>query len=282
MRSAVSLVILGLVAGCGQITLAPDDMGVVVDDMAAFRGDLAGSDGPAGPITPAIRVATDYVGFPTKLDATASTDAKSRTLSYLWHFTSVPAGSNVGDSCAPANGFATCLSDPTVAMPTFEPDVGGSYGITLTVKAGMDVARRCPRASTIPTDAVFVSYGHTSNVTDTAIFGAAHRRHRPQRRRPGRRHGDGGLLTNDNSTGRSWSSPGSTPACVRSQCLPRRHRRAQQLLLPQPRLLRRRHQRLLVRRQRHQRLHRQSGGAHRRSERPAHLPARVPALLARR
>jgi len=60
------------------------------------------------------------------LDGSASSDANSDPLTYIWAFTSKPAGSNA------------TLSSTTAAKPTFTPDVTGSYVLNLVVNDGKE------------------------------------------------------------------------------------------------------------------------------------------------
>ena len=60
------------------------------------------------------------------LDGSASADANSDSLSYLWAIDTVPGGSGV-----------SALSSTTEVKPTFTPDVDGSYVFSLTVSDGM-------------------------------------------------------------------------------------------------------------------------------------------------
>lgn len=65
------------------------------------------------------------------LTGAASTDANGDALTYLWSFTSIPAGS------------AATLSSTTAESPTFTPDVDGDYVAQLIVNDG--------QASSVPT-----------------------------------------------------------------------------------------------------------------------------------
>jgi len=64
------------------------------------------------------------VGQTVTLDGTASTDVDGDPLTYLWSFTSRPAGS------------AAVLSDPAAARPTFAVDRPGNYVVQLIVNDG--------------------------------------------------------------------------------------------------------------------------------------------------
>jgi hypothetical protein len=157
-----------LLCGCGKITLAPDDAGGVVDlagGDAAFV-DLAvdGGDGGARPPTVAIAATPDLVGFVTQLDGSGSTDPLGRTLTYAWHFTSVPTGSAVADAS---------LSSPTDPKPTFEPDRGGAYVVQLTVRAPDGSTVSDSKMFTVPTVPLFFSeatFTTASTLTDVAVI----------------------------------------------------------------------------------------------------------------
>ncbi len=60
------------------------------------------------------------------LDGSASTDANSDPLTYLWTLSSKPAGS------------VAVLSSSTLVKPTFTADIAGSYGASLVVNDGKD------------------------------------------------------------------------------------------------------------------------------------------------
>ncbi len=59
------------------------------------------------------------------LDGSASSDVNSDTLTYSWSFVSTPVESSV------------TLSDPTIANPTFTPDLLGNYVLQLVVNDGL-------------------------------------------------------------------------------------------------------------------------------------------------
>jgi hypothetical protein len=67
---------------------------------------------------------TAFIGNIITLNGSASTDADSDPLTYLWTLVSAPTGS-----------LAT-LVDPTSVMPTFVADVAGQYRVTLVVNDG--------------------------------------------------------------------------------------------------------------------------------------------------
>jgi hypothetical protein len=64
------------------------------------------------------------VGATVQLDGTGSWDANLDPLTYQWSITSQPAGSYAA------------LSDATAPAPTFVPDLGGTYTVTLVVNDG--------------------------------------------------------------------------------------------------------------------------------------------------
>ena len=61
------------------------------------------------------------------LDGSDSYDPEGWTITFLWTFTGVPAGSSMTD---------TSLSDKASAKPTFTPDAAGIYTLNLTVSDG--------------------------------------------------------------------------------------------------------------------------------------------------
>ncbi len=96
-------------------------------------------------------------GQTVTLNGTGSTDIDGDVLTYAWIFTARPAGS------------AATLANPTSAMPTFVPDVPGTYTAQLTVDDGRGgsnsdsvninttQANRPPTANAGPDQAVIVS-----------------------------------------------------------------------------------------------------------------------------
>jgi len=71
-------------------------------------------------------------GLQLTLDGTASSDEDGAPLSYEWSFTSIPAGSSV------------TLIDASTSMPTFTPDVDGSYVAELVVNDGLTNSAPAP------------------------------------------------------------------------------------------------------------------------------------------
>lgn len=78
----------------------------------------------APPVASAGPDAAVAVGAPAALDGTASFDPDGDPIAYLWTVTAAPAGA------------AAQPSDPAAASPTFTPDVGGTYTLSLTVNDG--------------------------------------------------------------------------------------------------------------------------------------------------
>jgi hypothetical protein len=68
------------------------------------------------------------VGQAVTLDGTASSDPDENALAYRWHFTAVPARSQVTDAS---------LIDGAGATPSFVPDAEGTYVLTLVVNDGI-------------------------------------------------------------------------------------------------------------------------------------------------
>lgn len=64
-------------------------------------------------------------GSMVTLNGSGSTDSDGDTLTYIWQFSSVPAGSTA------------VLSDATLVNPTFTADVEGSYSVNLIVSDGL-------------------------------------------------------------------------------------------------------------------------------------------------
>lgn len=64
-------------------------------------------------------------GAVAQLDGSASSDPAGRTLTYDWSFTAVPPGSTAA------------LNDPSIAKPSFTPDVAGTYDVQLVVSNGV-------------------------------------------------------------------------------------------------------------------------------------------------
>jgi MYXO-CTERM domain-containing protein len=102
----------------------------------------------------------DLVGFSSAVDGSASTDPAGRTLTYQWHFSSVPQGSALTDA-AFASGSA--------AMTTFDPDVGGEYGVTLILTTPDGAINQLTKPVLVPTAPIFYSAGDSdANATTLA------------------------------------------------------------------------------------------------------------------
>ena len=103
---------LALVVNDGTQDSTPDE--VTVTASAANSPPVANA-GPDQNVT---------VGDTVSLDGSASSDADSDPLTYLWSLSSLPAGSQAS------------LSDPSAVDPTFTADVEGTYTATLVVNDG--------------------------------------------------------------------------------------------------------------------------------------------------
>ena len=93
--------------------------------LAFFLNACGGSDNTA-PIADAGSDQTSnvLVGDVVVLDGSASSDADGDVLSYSWSLISAPGGSTAA------------LSDPTVANPSFNADLAGTYAVQLVVNDG--------------------------------------------------------------------------------------------------------------------------------------------------
>jgi subtilase family serine protease len=69
-----------------------------------------------------------FVGQPVLLNGTASSDPDGDTLTFTWHFTSVPATSQLTDGS---------LANATTPNPSFIPDTEGIYVLSLVVNDGL-------------------------------------------------------------------------------------------------------------------------------------------------
>jgi hypothetical protein len=107
--------VVRLVVNDGTVDSSPDTVTI---------NATTGNSAPVANAGPDQNVST---GELVTLDGSASSDADGDTLTYLWNFVSVPAGSSVN---------STSLSDLTVANPTFTPDVDGAYVVQLVVNDG--------------------------------------------------------------------------------------------------------------------------------------------------
>jgi hypothetical protein len=126
----------------------------------AVAGCKSAAPGGAGLPKPVIDAKPDLVGFTTSLDGSASKDPAGRALSYKWRFAGVPQGSKVNDGS---------LSAATSAQTTFEPDLGGTYTITLRVQAGDDV-NEVTKAVEVPTWPVYFSDGNITPAGTSQSF----------------------------------------------------------------------------------------------------------------
>jgi hypothetical protein len=123
---------------------------VCVAAVALCSGCAQPSGGVSPDFTAAFVASVDLVGFPTRLDASPSTDAAGLPLSFAWHFASTPPGSHVAD---PA------LSSTSGAQVVFEPDLGGDYVVELTVSVPDGRYDRSSQTVTIPTAPIFYYEG---------------------------------------------------------------------------------------------------------------------------
>ena len=129
---------------------------------APVAPDLGVPDG--GALTPTAKIAAtpDLVGFVTRLDGSGSRDPAGRALTYAWHFAAVPAGSQVVDAS---------LSTASGPTPTFKPNRGGDYGVTLTVTTPDGVTGSAAATVTVPTLPLFYYRGSFGAESDTFSVG---------------------------------------------------------------------------------------------------------------
>lgn len=106
---------------------------IVAFILAALMTMIIGCGGGGGTTAPPNNTApvanagisqTISKGTPVILDGSGSSDANGDTLTYIWAFTSKPAGS-----------IAT-LSNASIAKPTFTPDVVGAYVLSCVANDG--------------------------------------------------------------------------------------------------------------------------------------------------
>jgi MYXO-CTERM domain-containing protein len=117
--------------------------------------------GPGLP-QPMIAAMPDLVGFASTVDGSGSTDPSGRSLTYLWHLSSVPQGSALTDAA---------FADPSAAMTTFEPDVGGAYGVTLAVSTADGSVNQLTKSVVVPTAPIFYATGDGD--ANSTSFGAS-------------------------------------------------------------------------------------------------------------
>lgn len=126
----------------------------------AASGCKSITQGGSGLPQPKITATPDLVGFTSALDGSGSTDPAGRTLSFGWRFESVPQGSKVTNAS---------LSAASAAQTTFEPDLGGTYTVTLRVQAGDDV-NEVTKDVVVPTWPVYFSDGNITTSGTTQSF----------------------------------------------------------------------------------------------------------------
>jgi hypothetical protein len=115
---------LRLVVNDGTVDSAPDFVDVTTENSAPTAN--------AGPDQ------SSSVGSTVTLNGSGSTDVDGDALTYVWSFSSVPAGS------------AATLSNPTSITPTFVIDVAGLYVVQLIVNDG--IGPSAPDTVTITTE----------------------------------------------------------------------------------------------------------------------------------
>ena len=101
---------ISLVVGDGRVNSSPDTVIVV-----AVNNPPVANAGNHRNIT---------IGKSVQLNGSGSSDPNGDALTYLWTFTSRPSGSNAA------------LNVANTVNPTFTPDLGGTYGISLVVNDG--------------------------------------------------------------------------------------------------------------------------------------------------
>jgi hypothetical protein len=116
--------------------------------------DLAASSKP----TAHFSATPDVVGFVSRLDGSGSSDPQNRTLTYLWHFVAVPPGSKLDDTAFSGG--------PT---PTFDPDLGGTYTVQLTVTAPDSSSDSITSDVVVPTLPVFYREGVLGATSSFAV-----------------------------------------------------------------------------------------------------------------
>ncbi|MDB4965697.1 MAG: hypothetical protein JWN44_1386 [Myxococcales bacterium] len=100
--------------------------------------------GPGLP-RPTFTATADYVGLPTALDGSASSDPAGRALTYAWHFVSVPTGSVVTDASFDNAGAATAK---------FVGDRGGTYRVSLVATTSDGAVNAITQDVVVPTVAL--------------------------------------------------------------------------------------------------------------------------------
>ena len=95
-------------------------------DSAADRVTVTVAAANSAPVASAGRDQNVSPGSLVSLDGSASTDADGDNLSYRWQFITWPA-----------NSLGARLDDSSSVMPTFTPDINGTYILQLSVNDGM-------------------------------------------------------------------------------------------------------------------------------------------------
>ena len=152
-------VLIGFTAESEDIHLAEIDIWIEGQDEPASSNLLigivpTGTRSGAAPTAEAGANQSILLGDTATLDGSGSSDPENDSLSYLWTFQTIAAGSGLG------NGD---ISDSTTSSPSFEPDVAGTYRVRMVISDGTSTAK----------DFVNITATDGANSAPTADAGAA-------------------------------------------------------------------------------------------------------------